>query len=476
MKRIILLIFVFFLCFKSIAQTYTMTLSYQAQNLTGCNTNFCAGCERWERNWKMGNYIAPYNEAGFVNTLAQYPYNNNLNTTQITINIPENNYDVFYFTNYSERCFMSTNQPVDCKRTQTLSAKFQTELYESTTAAPVTATSSCFGIIKVLSYTANLSLNIPTKYRVTYTNEEYENYFRYGIPLPDRGATVCAGEAIELTASPLGFKRATYNWQYKVKNGTWKNFKYKKNADNSETTYLARPTFTIAEILNTEDETYTGFIDIRLGSGQNGAFTGTVKLFYTPCTLVIKNTEYLAPDCNGGRVKSIVASFEGNLGLNEVLWPLRIIPYPKANGDTPKFEQDPVTSLVYNPITQWYTYSFKIPEDESLQNRWYTIEYQSQVNGVPKGTLTSSVPFLYEDPTPVKFEIKQALDPLCNNNSVEIALNVTGGTESYKFYVDGTEKTPTPVKEADGYYHLRGLNPNAANIIKVTDTKDCIEK
>lgn len=475
MKKIILLFFVLILSPKTFGQnpTYTMTLSYQTQNLSGCTTNLCSGCEKFERLWKMGNYVLPYNETGFANVLAKYPYNNNLNITQINISIPENNYTVFYFTNYSEKCLMQSNQPVDCVKRQTLDAKSQGELYESA-VAPLTVTNSCFGIVKVLSYKPNMTLNAPAKYQITYTNEELKNYILYGIPLPERGATVCSGELIELTTSPLGFKRGTYNWQYKIKGGTWKNFKY-KNVNNTETTYVAKPTFTIADILNTEDENYTGFIDIRLGSGQNAPFTSVVKLYYSPCTVVIKDRKYVAPDCSGDPVKSIVAYFDRDLETNETLSPFQIIPYPKQTGDPIRFAQNAVTSLVYDPETKWYKYSFIIPENEKLENRNYTIEYQSQVNGVPRGTLISDEPFLYKEPDPLTFEIKKATNPLCTDETVEIAIEVKGGTENYKFYVDGILTTATK-NQTDGFYYIKGLIPTAINNIKVMDKNNCIEK
>ena len=133
MKKIILLFFVLILSSKTFGQnpTYTMKLSYQAQNLNGCTSNLCSGCQRKDKFWKMGNYVAPYNQNGFANTLAQSSYNSNLNVTELTINIPENNHDIFYFTNYSERCYMPSNQPVDCYIIETIDARSQTELYGS---------------------------------------------------------------------------------------------------------------------------------------------------------------------------------------------------------------------------------------------------------------------------------------------------------------------------------------------------------
>jgi hypothetical protein len=297
-----------------------------------------------------------------------------------------------------------------------------------------------------------------------------------GVPTP---LEIIAGQTVDLVVtkptSATNFPSLVYHWQYSLDNqATW--IEVPNTVINGfPTNYVQNPRFTMENILGADHINHFGTIHFSVGYG-NRLFTNVITVDYSPGTLVLKDRKYFPPDCNKDRVKSIVAYFDRDLKPNEILSTLQVIPYPKVNGDSPKFSQPVVNALVYDTETQWYKYTFDLSQADNLENRYYVIEYQSKLNGVPRGTLAIGAPFLYEDPTPVKFEIKQALDPLCNNNSVEIALNVTGGTESYKFYVDGVEKTPTPVKEADGNYHLRGLNPNAANIIKVTDTKGCIEK
>ncbi|MEO8238793.1 MAG: hypothetical protein ABI576_11845 [Flavobacterium sp.] len=490
MKKIILLLFVFILSPKTFGQnpTYSMKISYQTQNLSGCTANLCSGCNRLERLWKMGNYTLPYNESGFANVLAKNTYNNNLNITEINISIPENNYDVFYFTNYTEKCFMQSNQPVDCVKRETLDAKFQSELYESA-VAPVTVTNSCFGIIKVLSYKPNMTLNIPAKYNVTYTNEEYQQYFQFGIPLPERGTTVCSGEVIDLSVSPLGFKRGTYNWQYKIKGGTWKDFKY-KNVNNTETTYVARPTFTIADILNTEDQNYTGFIDIRLGSGQNAPFTSSVKLNYSNCAPIIKKTEYLLPPlCYGDNIRDVTVTFDRDLFLLEEL---RYFQLQAVNPDTNISDGTPPVFYPFisdnNPNNGLITkldekslgvFTYSLTNFKGLNpNATYQIQYQAFQNNTTKGVSISPKKenFKYIEPDPLIFKIIKADNPICVDDPVEISILVSGGNGNYKFYVDDTEQTsPKPVKETDGYYHIRGLIPTAINNIKVMDTNNCIE-
>ncbi|MDR7212135.1 hypothetical protein [Flavobacterium piscis] len=80
MKKIILLFFGFVCCYMfGQAPTYTMKLSYQSQNLNGCTPNLCSGCQRKDKFWKMGSYVAPYNQNGFAKTLVQGTYSSNLN-------------------------------------------------------------------------------------------------------------------------------------------------------------------------------------------------------------------------------------------------------------------------------------------------------------------------------------------------------------------------------------------------------------
>lgn len=474
MKKLCLLLFFgFFSCyFFGQAPTYTMKFTYQAQNLNGCTSNLCSGCQRKDKFWKIGNYVAPYNQNGFANILAQGTYSSNLNITESTISIFENNMDIFYFTNYSENCYMPSNQPVNCYITETIGAISQTQLYESA-VAPITAANTCMGIIKVLSYKPNMILNIPTKYNVTYSNEEYQQHFQFGVPLPERGATVCSGELINLSASPPNFKLTTYNWQYKLKNTGWKNFR--------NTPYKPNPIFIIADILNTEDINYTGFIDIRLGSGQNAPFTSSVKLNYSPCGPTISNVNFEGPVCNGEIVKSLSVTFNEQLNsaIGEQLASISVVDIDNES----KIFMQAHGPISYPENTKKYTYS----SFQQLQTgHTYKIKYQAQIpdpndsgKTIMRGVLYSPAEFnfLYTEPDPLKFKIIRADNPKCKDDFTEVSLTVTGGTGNYKFYVDGVEKTnPKPVKEVDGYYYIKGLVPTAVNNIKVVDQNNCFEK
>lgn len=286
-----------------------------------------------------------------------------------------------------------------------------------------------------------------------------------------------AGEQLNLIVTPgvapNKFPDVAYHWQYSLDNKvTWIDVPIRagKTMTNSP-----NPSFSIEDMLGTDHINHFGPIDFRLGY-NNRPFTDTYRIIYSPGTVLLKDRTYVAPDCYKDDVKSLVAYFDRKLEDGEILSILQIIPYPKTNGDTPLLKQPSVTALTYDANTGLYKYVFNIPPGTNLENRQYVIEYQSEVNGVPRGTLAIGAPFAYQNPDPVKFDIKPALNPLCHDDTVEIAISVIGGTGLYKFYVDGVEKTPTPAKEGDGFYHIRGLNPSAINNIKVVDTNGCIEK
>ncbi|WP_417940291.1 hypothetical protein [Flavobacterium sp. RS13.1] len=298
-----------------------------------------------------------------------------------------------------------------------------------------------------------------------------------GVPTP---LEIIAGQTLDLVVtkptSSNNFPSLVYHWQYSLDNQvTW--IEVPNTVINGlPTNYVQNPRFTMENILGPDHINHFGTIHFSVGYG-NRLFTNVITVDYSPGTLVLKDRKYFPPNCNGDVVKSIVAYFDRDLIQNEILSTLQVIPYPKVNGDTPKFSQSEVTALVYDPETQLYKYTFDLSKADKLENRYYVIEYQSQINGEVKGTLAIGAPFLYEDPTPVKFEIKKADNPICFGDLAEVSIAVTGGTGDYKFYVDGLEKTnPKPLKEADGYYHIRGLIPTAVNSIKVMDGNNCIEK
>lgn len=287
---------------------------------------------------------------------------------------------------------------------------------------------------------------------------------------------ICAGSLLQLGAFPAGFDSSAYHWQYSIDNQVnWIDVPLIINGKTTNNVALTE--MTLQELLGSNHLAYLNqTIFFRLGYNQNTSFTNPLAITYSPCAPILVDRTYAAPDCKGGHIKEITAYFERPLEPNETLTPIQIIPYPKVNGDPIFFSQsEPVTSLVFDPTKNLWAYKFKNLENSRLiNNKSYIIEYQAIKNGVARGTLQSSEPFIYNDPTAVQFEIIKAENPSCHDDKVEIVINVTGGTGAYKFYVDNIEITPTPIKEADGYYHLKNLAPKAYSI-KVTDTNNCID-
>lgn len=285
---------------------------------------------------------------------------------------------------------------------------------------------------------------------------------------------ICAGDVLQLGAFPAGFPSSVYHWQYSIDNQVnW--IDVPLNINGKTTNNVALTEMSLQELLGTTHLAYLNkTIFFRLGYNQNTSFTNPLAITYSPCAPILVDRTYTPPDCNRDQIKEITAYFERPLEPNETLTPMQIIPYPKVDGDPIFFSQiEPVTNLVFDATKNLWVYKFKNLENSRLiNNKSYIIEYQAIKNGVARGTLQSSEPFIYNDPTAVQFEIVKAAPPLCNNDKVEIVISVTGGTGAYKFYVNNIEKFPP--KEADGYYHLKDLTPIEYSI-KVTDTNNCID-
>ncbi|TWI01147.1 hypothetical protein IQ05_00714 [Flavobacterium tiangeerense] len=239
----------------------------------------------------------------------------------------------------------------------------------------------------------------------------------------------------------------------------------------------ATSNFSIQEILGDNHLTYINkTIYFRLGYIDSFISAEPLAIKYAPCAPILVDRTYIAPDCKGGPIKEITAYFERPLELNETLSPMQIIPFPKVNGDPIFFsQQEEITNLVFDATKNLWAYKFKnLDSGRLINNRRYIIEYQAKKYGVPRGTLQSFEPFIYNDPTAVQFEIVSAENPLCHDGTVEIVIRVKGGTGAYKFYDDTIEIIPTPINGTDGIYHLKNLAPKDYKI-KVTDSNDCID-
>ena len=297
--------------------------------------------------------------------------------------------------------------------------------------------------------------------------------------------TICANEQFGVQAFPQGFPPEIYNWQYSLDNkNTW--------LDVPEEFHVYNPNFTISDLLGSNHLNYIGkTIYFRMGYNSMVFAEGlTFPLIYSACAPLVNDIEYLPPLCFGDNVRDVTVTFDRDLYSEEELryFQLKAVnPATNLPDGTPSIiypffsEGDPNNGL----ITKFdekspgvYTYSllnFRGLNPDAT----YQIQYQAFQNNASKGLSISpeTENFKYTEPEPLKFQIVKADNPICADNFVEIAIDVSGGTGDYKFYVDGVEKTnPKPVKEADGYYHIRGLIPTASNNIKVMDKNNCIEK
>jgi hypothetical protein len=297
--------------------------------------------------------------------------------------------------------------------------------------------------------------------------------------------TICANEQFGVFAYPEGFPPEIYNWQYSLDNkATW--------LDVPDEFHKANPNFTIFDILGNNHLNYIGkTIYFRMGYNSM-VFAGGIEfpLYYSSCAPLVENIEYLPPLCNGNNVRSVTVTFDRNLYIGEELHNFQLKAV-NTNTNVP----DDTPSIIYPFFAEGDSrngqvtkldekspgiYSYSMSDFNGLNpNATYQIRYQAFENNINKGLGISikELNIKYKEPEPVIFEIVKADNPKCADDPVEVSLDVSGGTGSYIFYVDGTEqKNPKPIKEADGYYHIRGLISTAVNNIKVTDENGCIEK
>lgn len=328
----------------------------------------------------------------------------------------------------------------------------------------------------------------------TYMGNFYVQNFKPNVSLflpPNRDPaggtkTICANEQFGVFAYPKGFPVEIYNWQYSLDNkSTWRNV--------PEQFHVSNPDFKISDILGSNHLDYIGkTIYFRMGYNSM-VFAGGKEfpLIYSACAPIVNKLEYkLPPLCYGDNIRDITVTFDRKLKTGEELrfFQLKAVnPLTNLPDSTPPIpypffsEGDPRNGLVTSfeeKSTGVYTYS--LLNFRGLNpGATYQIRYQAFENNAGKGFSFSPQKdnIKYKEPDPVYFDISQAENPVCANQTVEVIIDVEGGTGSYKFFVDGVEQTdPEPEKEADGYFHLRGLNPEADNYIKVIDSNNCIEK
>jgi hypothetical protein len=301
---------------------------------------------------------------------------------------------------------------------------------------------------------------------------------------------VCAGEAIELQAlvpsTTQNFPDVAYHWQYSLDNEvTWIDVPNKiVNGVGINDTKVSN--FTMYDILGADHINYFRDIYFRIGYPGRPFSANTIRINYTPCTPILTDVNYEDPKCNGDDIQKLELTFDRPLDATRGESLYQLYAKETVNNEAPikELAMLSVSNITYPSDSKIYSYT-NMSQFSSLESgREYEIIYQAQVNHpldssikIPKGVMVSAKKFTYKQPAPLKFEIKKADNPLCTNDLAEVSIAVTGGTGDYKFYVDGVEKTnPKPVKETDGYYHIRGLIPTATNNIKVMDENNCIER
>ena len=299
---------------------------------------------------------------------------------------------------------------------------------------------------------------------------------------------VCAGEAIELQAlvpsTTQNFPDVAYHWQYSLDNEiTWTDVPNKiVNGVAINDTKVSN--FTMYDILGDDHINYFKDIYFRIGYSGRPFSANTIKINYSPCSPLVSNVDYVGPKCNGDGIQKLEVTFDRPLDASKGESIYQLYVKETANNTAPikTLPMFSVTDITYPDDSKIYSYS-NMSQFSSLESgREYEIIYQAQVNHpldaskkIPKGIMVSAKKFTYNEPAPLKFEIKKADNPLCTNETVEIAIDVKGGTENYKFYVDGILTTATK-NQTDGFYYIKGLTPTATNNIKVMDENNCIEK
>ena len=303
---------------------------------------------------------------------------------------------------------------------------------------------------------------------------------------------ICAGAQLELAAFPTellpgnapDFPAEVYHWVYSLDNkATWidvPNF-----IGIQKTNDIATTRFSIQELLPTTHENYLGkTIYFTLAYGAVTA----IPILYSPCAPTVDKINYVRPLCYKDNIPSVTVTFSRNLNPQEELRYFQLIavdPNTNAPDGTPPVtfpyiaEGNPGNGLITKfdeKTTGVYTYS--LLNFKGLNpNATYQVKYQAFQDNVTRGVSLSpkAQNLLYKEYEPVKFIIKKADNPICAGAKIQIAIEVTGGTENYIFFVDNNPVTAVK-NQTDGYYYIDGIIPTATNNIKVLDTNNCYEK
>lgn len=300
-------------------------------------------------------------------------------------------------------------------------------------------------------------------------NMTLSNFKPNNLQILTTNGEVCAGEQLNLIASPAGYPDAAYHWQYSLDNQeTW--FNVPLTINDRKINKTASSNFSIQEILGDNHLTYINkTIYFRLGYIDSFISAEPLAIKYSACAPVITNLNAIQPNCSGDPM-TVIVTFDRPLDLakNEKLTNFQII---KKNGQLTGNQISEIFAFDASNATQ-YTYN---NVTGLINGEIYTVKYQAFLGVKERGVPETDKDFQYQDPKPVQFEIVSAENPLCHNGTVEIVIRVEGGTGAYKFY-DGTiEIIPTPINGTNGIYHLKNLAPKEYKI-KVVDGNGCIDE
>ena len=342
---------------------------------------------------------------------------------------------------------------------------------------------SCFGEVSVKNFFPN---------GLVISKPGY-NPYATGVYTPPE---ILAGETFDLIATTpsvnttMLFPDFVYHWQYRPEGSqSWEDVP-NTVINTFKTNNTPRPIFTMRDL----PWAPFGAIDFRLGYGPDDrAFTAVYRIIYKPGAPVVTNIEYVPPKCSGNAVTSIDVYFERDLIPEESFSLFRIIPFPKKSGDAVRFSQPEITTLIYDPVKDQYKYSFIIPTSNNTleNNKKYVVEYQAALNGVPKGTMAETQPFVYQDPEPLTFSIDPT-DSLCHDSAGGLTINVKGGSGEYNYSLDDGAEIPftvTTLETSTTVDNITTISRKASQPItvtitdakksykiKVTDVHGCTEK
>lgn len=406
----------------------------------------------------------------------EYLYNPS-NSSFVDMTGPDN-----FFLNSPRGTFVNYNVPVD----------LNTNTYRFRLWGYITFGGELDDFYNVISIQDLLKGSVYTQLR----GEAYSVLTPNNLSISNLGTTdVCAGEMLNLAATPGGFHNYVYHWQYSLDGQiTWNDVPEKvlngQNMTNTETTRFA-----IYDLLGNDHKNHFGPIDFRIGYNQDRMLSSnTIQINYNPCAPIVTDVDFKGPECSGDVIQKLEISFDSPLDAikGESLYQLYAKETVNNTGiikTTPMFL---VSDVTYPANTKTYSYS-NISNFASLENgREYEIIYQAQVKHptdpsikILKGVLVGSKPFTYYDPSPLTFKIKAA-NPMCHDDKVDITIEANGGIPPY-YYDDLNGET----EMINGASQIKRIQFDASDInkktvvipqaevkeynIKVTDANKCIE-